>query len=51
MLKKRFGEEVNEELIHVVAVERVLQMEDFAEVRCASTPVVFYYFLLLPSDV
>ncbi|ESR40982.1 glutamyl-tRNA reductase-binding protein [Citrus sinensis] len=32
MWKMRFGEDVNEELIYVVAVERVLQMEDFAEV-------------------
>lgn len=31
MWKMRFGEDVNEELIYVVAVERVLQMEDFAE--------------------
>ncbi|KAH9716089.1 glutamyl-tRNA reductase-binding protein [Citrus sinensis] len=31
MWKRRFGEDVNEELIYVVAVERVLQMEDFAE--------------------
>lgn len=31
MWTRRFGEEVNDELIHVVAVERVLQMEDFAE--------------------
>ncbi|KAJ4718726.1 Glutamyl-tRNA reductase-binding protein chloroplastic [Melia azedarach] len=31
MWKRRFGEEVDEELVHVIAVERVLQMEDFAE--------------------
>lgn len=30
--KKRFGEEVDEDLIYVVAVERVLQLEDFKEV-------------------
>ncbi|KAF3431681.1 hypothetical protein FNV43_RR26413 [Rhamnella rubrinervis] len=30
--KKRFGEEVDENLIYVVSVERVLQMEDFEEV-------------------
>lgn len=29
--KKRFGEEVDEDLIYVVAVERVLQLEDFKE--------------------
>ncbi|KAL5823552.1 hypothetical protein ACOSQ4_021452 [Xanthoceras sorbifolium] len=29
--KKRFGEEVDENLVYVVAVERVLQMEDFEE--------------------
>ncbi|KAK6911112.1 protein of unknown function DUF2470 [Dillenia turbinata] len=29
--KKRFGEEVDENLIYVIAVERVLQMEDFNE--------------------
>ncbi|KAI4355891.1 hypothetical protein L6164_004619 [Bauhinia variegata] len=29
--KKRFGEEVDEDLIHIVAVERILQMEDFQE--------------------
>ncbi|KAJ4838796.1 hypothetical protein Tsubulata_021615 [Turnera subulata] len=29
--KKRFGEEVDENLIYVVSVERVLQMEDFME--------------------
>ncbi|XP_044486516.1 glutamyl-tRNA reductase-binding protein, chloroplastic isoform X1 [Mangifera indica] len=29
--KKQFGEEVDENLIHVIAVERVLQMEDFQE--------------------
>ncbi|OAY26410.1 glutamyl-tRNA reductase-binding protein, chloroplastic isoform X2 [Manihot esculenta] len=29
--KKRFGEEVDDELIYVIAVERVLQMEDFME--------------------
>lgn len=32
MWKKRFGEEVKDELIYVVAMERVLQMEDFVEV-------------------
>jgi len=32
MWKKRFGEEVKDELIYVVAMERVLQMEDFMEV-------------------
>ncbi|KAJ6720021.1 GLUTAMYL-TRNA REDUCTASE-BINDING PROTEIN CHLOROPLASTIC [Salix viminalis] len=31
MWKKRFGEEVKDELIYVVAMERVLQMEDFME--------------------
>ncbi|KAB2613271.1 hypothetical protein D8674_035587 [Pyrus ussuriensis x Pyrus communis] len=30
--KKRFGEEVDEDLIYVVSVERVLQLEDFKEV-------------------
>jgi hypothetical protein len=30
--KKRFGEEVDEDLIYVVAVEQVLQLEDFKEV-------------------
>ncbi|KAK9282486.1 hypothetical protein L1049_005404 [Liquidambar formosana] len=29
--KNRFGEEINEDLIYVVAVERVLQIEDFKE--------------------
>lgn len=29
--KKRFGEEVDEDLIYVVAVEQVLQLEDFKE--------------------
>lgn len=32
--KKRFGEEVDESLIYIVSVERVLQMEDFKEVSC-----------------
>ncbi|KAJ0008439.1 hypothetical protein Pint_30506 [Pistacia integerrima] len=31
MWKKRFGEEVDKNLIHVITVERVLQMEDFEE--------------------
>lgn len=31
--KKRFGEEVDEDLIYVVAVERVLQIENFKEVN------------------
>ncbi|KAG5237962.1 glutamyl-tRNA reductase-binding protein [Salix suchowensis] len=31
MWKRRFGEEVKDELIYVVAMERVLQMEDFME--------------------
>lgn len=30
--KKRFGEDVNEDLIYTVAVEQVLQIEDFQEV-------------------
>ncbi|PON73698.1 FMN-binding split barrel [Parasponia andersonii] len=30
--KKRFGEEVDESLLFVVSVERILQMEDFKEV-------------------
>ncbi|KAM1822430.1 hypothetical protein ACFX1X_024845 [Malus domestica] len=30
--KKRFGEEVDEDLIYVVSVEQVLQLEDFKEV-------------------
>ncbi|KAL6335804.1 hypothetical protein AAG906_039567 [Vitis piasezkii] len=30
--ERRFGEEVDENLLHVVSVERVLQMEDFQEV-------------------
>ena len=30
--KKRFGEEVDESLLYIVSVERVLQMEDFKEV-------------------
>lgn len=29
--KKRFGEEINEDLIYVVSVDRVLQLEDFQE--------------------
>lgn len=29
--KKRFGEEIDEDLLHVVTVERVFQMEDFKE--------------------
>ncbi|XP_047328638.1 glutamyl-tRNA reductase-binding protein, chloroplastic isoform X2 [Impatiens glandulifera] len=29
--KKRFGEEVDEDLIHVVSIDRVLQIEDFKE--------------------
>ncbi|KAF7843138.1 glutamyl-tRNA reductase-binding protein, chloroplastic [Senna tora] len=29
--KKRFGEDVNEDFIYIVAVEKVLQMEDFQE--------------------
>ncbi|KAJ9168636.1 hypothetical protein P3X46_020136 [Hevea brasiliensis] len=29
--KKRFGEEVDDELMYLIAVERVLQMEDFME--------------------
>ncbi|GAV83677.1 hypothetical protein CFOL_v3_27123 [Cephalotus follicularis] len=29
--KKRFGEEVDEDLLHVVSVERILQTEDFKE--------------------
>ncbi|XP_065854494.1 glutamyl-tRNA reductase-binding protein, chloroplastic [Euphorbia lathyris] len=31
MWKKRFGEEVDEDLMYVIAVERVLHMEDFME--------------------
>ncbi|KAA8541550.1 hypothetical protein F0562_022702 [Nyssa sinensis] len=31
MVVKRFGEEVDEDLVYVVAVERVLQIEDFKE--------------------
>lgn len=30
--KKRFNEDVDEDLIHIVAVERILQTEDFMEV-------------------
>ncbi|XP_054781042.1 glutamyl-tRNA reductase-binding protein, chloroplastic isoform X2 [Prosopis cineraria] len=29
--KRRFGEDVNEDLVYIVAVEKVLQMEDFQE--------------------
>ncbi|XP_057548943.1 glutamyl-tRNA reductase-binding protein, chloroplastic [Amaranthus tricolor] len=29
--KKRFGEEINEDLLYVVSVDRVLQLEDFQE--------------------
>ncbi|XP_015578340.2 glutamyl-tRNA reductase-binding protein, chloroplastic [Ricinus communis] len=29
--KKRFGEDVDDDLIHVIAVDRVLQMEDYME--------------------
>ncbi|XP_050225595.1 glutamyl-tRNA reductase-binding protein, chloroplastic [Mercurialis annua] len=31
MWKKRFGEDVDDDLVHIIAVERVLQMEDFME--------------------
>lgn len=34
MWRKRFEEEVDEDLIYVVDVERVLQIEDFKEVLC-----------------
>lgn len=34
--KKRFGEEVDEDLIYVVSVEQVLQIEDFKEVNGCS---------------
>ncbi|KAM1165069.1 hypothetical protein PS2_024301 [Malus domestica] len=32
--KKRFGEEVDEDLIYVVSVEQVLQLEDFKRLVC-----------------
>lgn len=30
---KRFGDEVEEDLLHYLAVERILQIEDFKEVQ------------------
>ncbi|KAI4329439.1 hypothetical protein L6164_021702 [Bauhinia variegata] len=35
--EKRFGEDIDEDLIYIVAVERVLQMEDFQE-KCNAQP-------------
>lgn len=56
---KRFGEEVDEDLIYVVSVERVLQLEDFKEVfwcficSCAGLVIIsnsylrYWYGLIL----
>lgn len=42
MWRKRFEEEIDEDLIYVVDVERVLQIEDFKEVLCCFNSLLLH---------
>lgn len=38
--KKRFGEDINEDLLYIVTVERILQIDDFGEVQTSFSALI-----------
>lgn len=43
--QKKFGEEIDEDLLYLISVERILHIEDFNEVK----HIIFYQLLLVSS--
>ena len=49
--KRRFGEGINDDLLYIVSVDRVLQLEDFQEVWLVFCTVVFVSVSQFPVPV